>query len=179
MLRKLTNLAAFQLCWFACVLGAASGHPALGVAMVTGWALVHLLTNRATVETEAGLMACAAMLGLAGDSALVLAGLIEFPAPARLGAPTTLWMVALWIAFATTLGHSLGWLRGRYALGAAAGAVFGPLAYWAGSRLGAVSMPGGAQSLIAVCALWLTATPALLVAQAHLERRGAAAPEAC
>ena len=42
------------------------------------------------------------------------------------------WMLALWIAFATTLNHSMRWLMHRPVVAAIGGAVFGPLAYLAG-----------------------------------------------
>ena len=41
---KLANFVGFQLCWFACVLGAARGHEWLGplsVARFLGWALTR------------------------------------------------------------------------------------------------------------------------------------------
>ncbi len=178
-MRNVVNFVAFQICWLACVLGAARGMPLLGVAVVGGWAIAHLAASEVPVEREAGLMLAAAVLGLFGDSVLALGGWIEFPAHARLGEPTTVWMVALWVAFATTLGHSLRWLRGRYWLGALGGAIFGPLAYWAGARLGAVTMLRGAESLAAVAALWTLAIPALLAVQGMLERRLAPPEEAC
>lgn len=174
---KLINFAAFQLCWFACVLGAASGAPVVGVLAVLAWGVVHLLRTRPTARVEVGLMLAAAVLGLAGDSVLVLGGWIAFPDHARLGSPTTVWMVCMWVNFATTLGHSLDWLRGRYVLGAVAGAVFGPLAYWAGMRLGAVDLVHGLSTGLAVAVLWALALPALLAAQAHLEGRPGRASE--
>ncbi len=177
-MRNVLNFVAFQLCWLACVVGAAKGLRVLGVAAVVAWSVVHLASSAISVEREAGLMLAAAALGFFGDSALIVGGWLQFPSHAQLGAPTTVWMVALWVAFSTTLGHSLGWLRGRYWLGALGGAVFGPLAYWAGSRLGAVDVLRGGESFAAVAALWLLATPALLAVQGLLERR-LAPEEAC
>ena len=173
MLHKAINFVAFQLCWAACVLGAAGGFPMVGVAVVASWVAVHLVMLPQPGRGEPGLLACAAALGTAGDSALVMGGWMSFPAHAQLGAPTTLWMVALWVAFATTLNHSLAWMRDRLTLAAVGGAVAGPLAYWAGTRLGAVDLPRGEASIVAVAALWALATPALLVIRRQLARRAA------
>ena len=101
---------------------------------------------------------------------LVLAGFMSFPTQAQLGAPSTLWMVTLWLGFAATLRHALGWLRGRLLLGALLGAIVGPFAYWSGSELGAVVLADTASSLIAVGVEWLIAMPVLLAVASRLER---------
>ena len=153
------NVAAFQALWFASVLGAANGLPWLGPVVLTMWLSVHL--NRAR-GGEWRLISAAALVGLIGDSALVLAGQIAFPDVARLGAPTTIWMVALWAGFAATLRWSLRWMLGRYALGAALGAIAGPLSYFAGSTFGALDLLAGTQSLVFIGLEWAVAMPLLL-----------------
>ena len=109
------------------------------------------------------------MLGWLADSCLVLTGLIAFPAYTHLGGPSPVWMVALWVAFAATLRHSLGWLRGRWLLGAVLGAIGGPLAYLSGQALGAVALHGEA-GVLAVAVQFALATPLLLTAVRHAER---------
>ena len=72
-------------------------------------------------------------------------------------------MVALWMLFASTLNASMGWLAGRFAVAAALGAVFGPLSYLAGARLGAIELHANtAVSLTAIAVVWAGALPALL-----------------
>jgi hypothetical protein len=71
-------------------------------------------------------------------------------------------MVALWAGFAATLGFALRWLRGRYVLAAALGAVFGPGAYLGGEALGAVSIAPWPFGPVAVGVEWALAMPALL-----------------
>jgi len=43
------------------------------------------------------------------------------------------------VNLATTLNVSMAWLRGRYALAAIFGAFGGPLAYYSGAKLGAMT----------------------------------------
>jgi hypothetical protein len=50
--------------------------------------------------------------------------------------------VAVFRGDAATLRHSLGWLRGRWLVGAVLGAVGGPLAYLGGESLGALILNG-------------------------------------
>ena len=173
MTRPFANLVAFQLCWLAAVLGAAAGLPWLGVLFAAAWLAAHVRAAGSSAVVELKLIVAAGVLGYALDSLLVLAGFISFPPEARLGAPSTVWMVTLWLAFAATLRHVLGWLRRRYLLGALLGAVAGPFAYWSGAKLGAVVLTDTVPSLVAIGVEWLLAMPALLGLLAFLERNGA------
>lgn len=169
--RVLINLIAFQICWLAAVLGAASGMPYLGLLFAAIWLPMHFLATKSSAVTEITLVLMAGAIGYVLDSALVLGGWMSFPPHAGLGAPSTLWMVTLWLGFAATLRHALGWLRGRYVLGALLGAIAGPLAYWGGARLGAVTLTDTVPSLLAVGVEWLVAMPLLLGLLTLLERR--------
>ena len=174
--RMLINLIAFQLCWLAAVVGAANAMPYLGPLFAVVWLPIHLLATKSSARTEAMLILAAGALGYVLDSVLVLGGWMSFPPQARLGAPSTVWMVTLWLGFAATLRHGLGWLRGRYLLGALLGAVAGPLAYWGGSRLGAVILTEAVPSLLVVGVEWLIAMPLLLGLVTLLERARAGRP---
>ena len=135
---------------------------------------------RRSRRPEIALLVFAAAFGYSMDSLLVLAGVIEFPPATRLGQPSTVWMVAMWMNLATTLNASLGWLRGRYVLAAVMGLVAGPLSYFAGVRLEAISfgLPVGL-SLAVIAAEWALSMPALLavaaLARPHAAKR--AVPE--
>ena len=186
--RTVANLLGFQAAWFACVGGAGYGVPVLGLAAAALLLSLHLATlgggrrgadgrpgdrgiERRTGDRgiELRLLAAAAVTGYAFDGALALGGVIAFPAHAGPAVPTTPWMVALWAAFAATLRHSLDWARRRYALGAVAGAVFGPLAYAAGEALGAVTLAPPPLGWLAVAVEWALAMPLLLWLRERLE----------
>lgn len=175
MSRPLVNLIAFQCCWLASVLGAAAGKPWLGPLFAAVWLPLHIRAAGPFMAVESKLIFAAGVLGYLLDSLVVLAGGMAFPAHAELGAPTTLWMVTLWLSFAATLRHVLGWIRGRYVLAAVLGAVAGPFAYWSGAKLGAVVLTDGVSSLVMVGLEWLVAMPLLLVLVARLERGGSGA----
>ncbi len=176
MLHPVANLLAFQLGWFAGVVGAAAGWPLLGPLYTALWLALHLRACAAARGVEVRLLLSAAVLGFAADSALVLGGLIAFPDDARLGAPTTLWMVALWVNLAATLRHGLGWLRGRAGLAALLGAVAGPLAYLAGSRLGAITLIKPELATAAIALEWALSLPLLSALAAFVGRRVGLAP---
>ena len=161
MARNLANFLIFQSAWFITVLSAAAGQPYVGVVFTLGWMLVHLHLFTSKATQELALLVIAAILGFMVDSLQVLLGVFSFPAQASLGWPTTLWMVALWINLAATLNYSLSWLRNYYILAAILGAISGPLAYFGGSKLGAMvfEMPW---SLAAVSLQWFICMPLLL-----------------
>jgi len=156
----LANFAAFQLGWFACVLGAAHGMPWVGIgvtALIVAW---HLATS-AQPGVEARLIVIVAMLGAIWDSVLVALGWIDYASGNTIAGAAPGWIVAMWVLFATTLNVSLHWLKGRDGLAVTFGAVGGPLAFYGGAKLGAVSFP---QPLVALGALaigWAVFTPLL------------------
>jgi hypothetical protein len=170
MNRVLVNLVAFQCCWLAAVLGAAAGMPWLGLLFAGAWLPLHIRATGASMAIETKLILAAGALGYVLDSVIVLAGGMSFPAQAQLGAPTTLWMVTLWLGFAATLRHALGWIRGRYLLAALLGAIAGPFAYWSGSKLGALVLADTVPTLMMVGMEWLVAMPLLLLLLSRLER---------
>lgn len=137
---RVLNFVGFQALWLACVIGAARGYPWIGPAVAVALVLLHFSVQR-HVLSEAKLLGGAAVLGYLFDSLLVVSGLISFPPQSALGAPSTLWMVSLWIGFAATMRSSMSWLRGSPVLAALLGVVGGPLSYLAGARLGAIEFP--------------------------------------
>jgi hypothetical protein len=77
--------------------------------------------------------------------------------------------VALWANFATTLNVSLRPLRDRLGVAALLGAIGAPVAYFSGSRLGALELTEMAPALVAIGAGWLFLTPLLFMAARRLD----------
>ena len=158
----LINILSFQTGWFACVLGAAHGRPLLGPVVVAVLLGLHLYLT-ADVKGEIRLLATAGVLGFLLDSLQALLGVFSFGTGGALSWMSPLWMIALWPNFATTLHTSLSWLAGRYALAAVFGAIAGPLSYYAGAQLGALSLhPHLFVSLGTLSVVWSILTPGLL-----------------
>ena len=73
-----------------------------------------------------------------------------------------LWMVALWVLFASTLNCSLQWMQGRYLLAMILGAISGPLCFLAGERLGALQLNDSTWfSVGSIAVSWGLAIPAV------------------
>jgi hypothetical protein len=178
MIAGMLRFVGLQAGWFACVLGAASGRPLLGVAAVATLFAIAMAASR----DRAGLLlavAAAVALGFLVDGSLTLGGILVFPPQAALGWPVPLWMLALWVNFALSL-DAFAWLASRPALAGVVGAAGGAASYLAGARLGAVTLrPDEATALAVVAMLWALAMPLLVcvVPAFAAERLGRGRPE--
>lgn len=162
-MKRLANLIGFQLVWMATVAGAAHGLWWAGPVAVAGFAAWQLPLSSAP-RADLKLMGIAAVAGFAIDSALVLSGLIRFHTSVPWDFAAPVWIVALWVAFALTLNHSMASLKRRPWLAMLLGLLGGPLAYWAAARVwAAVDLNGGTLLALAVIGLvWAALTPFLL-----------------
>jgi len=165
---NLCNFAAYQLAWFAVIIGVADGFAWLGAAVAVLVAAVHVALRRDALEFK--LIGASVVIGMLVDSTLAITGQVRFAAawPPDL-APY--WMLSLWIAFATTLNHSLRWLMSRPVAAAVAGAIGGPLAYLAGGKLGALTIIAPATTLPIIALLWTPAMIALSMFVLRASRR--------
>jgi hypothetical protein len=124
----LLNVALFQLIWALCVIGQDTW-----VWLALGLIMIHLLLSPAR-RADLQLMGVMLILGSTVDGLLHLVGFFTFRQP---GFPIPLWLAVLWVGLATQPHYSLGWMKKRLLLASVFGAVGGPLAYWAGVRIGA------------------------------------------
>ncbi|SEV92735.1 DUF2878 domain-containing protein [Luteibacter sp. 329MFSha] len=163
-LAKLFNAIGYQAVWFALVVGAARGD--------TGWALLAAavfvaiqvaLGGRFVAELK--VLGLALLCGLIVDGVPSLAGWWRYASPSPSlppgGAPV--WILALWLCFATTLSRSLSFLRRRRGVAAVLGAIGGPMAYLAAARgWNAVVLPEHPYPAVAWLAVgWAIALPVL------------------
>ena len=175
MLNKVVNVAAFQLTWWASVLGAASSKGWIGPAVAACILPLHvcLAVDRLAMIKTIGLVGG---VGYLADSVLGLARVLEFQGNdfgGRFLAP--LWLLGLWLVFATTLGSSLSWLSSRPRLAAVLGASFGPVSYYAGFNLGALQL--GAphlRSLFIIAIVWSLLLPLAFRVDRYFASAGAA-----
>jgi len=176
MMERWVNLVGYQVAWLCSVSGAGHGKswPAWAASsLLCGGHL--MVSSRRAVDLR--LMALAAVLGAIIDGSLASTGLLRYspaePALPVSGCPS--WILALWLAFSTTLTRSLGWLRGRTGWCLLFGAIGGPLAYWAAATgWGVIAFsPPLSLSLAALATGWALAL-VLLIRTAGLTRVGVA-----
>ena len=156
----LINAALFQITWFACALGAAAGMVWPSIASCAILALYQLQASRRH-PSDINLMVAAAMLGIIIDSAWIQFGLISYATPSPFSGFAPTWIIALWIAFALSINHSLAWLKAHPLLPAAAGLVCAPLSYIAGEKLNALSFVD--DTMLVCCLLGIVWALALIL----------------
>lgn len=163
---SLVNYVVFQLGWFACIMGAARGAGWLGpLAAVLVIALHLALSRRADLELR--LLVVCFVLGLLLESLVMNLGLIRFEEPSPISFLAPLWITAMWPLFGTTLNRSLSFLHGRTLVSVVMGGIGGPLAYYAGAQLGAVTLIPTTGALLAYAVGWAVLMPVLV----HVARR--------
>ncbi len=166
------NYGLYQLGWFACVLGAASGHAGIGLLIGAATELAHLAMARRRGD-EITLAVSALIIGAMVDSVQIALGTLRFPATSSTLPVPPLWLALLWMQFASTLRFSMRWLTPTRAI--LFGAIGGPLAFLGASRLGVVQLDERIwPSVLSLGVLWSLAIPALtLIAARHSDAEGA------
>jgi len=160
-MKLLLNFAAFQVGWFACVLGAANGLPWLGPVVVAAAVALHLALVPRPVP-EFYLVLAAMVIGLTVDSLLLATGWLHYSEGLWLPGLAPYWIITMWALFATTLNVSMGWMRKRPILTVLMGAIGGPLSYLAGEKLGAIELTQPIPAVAALSLAWAIAMPLLM-----------------
>jgi len=121
--------------------------------------LVHLFFSPVRGD-DLRMMAFLLFTGLLVDGALQQIGFFSF---AETGFPIPRWLMIIWLGLAITPHHSLAWLKHRPLLSLLFGALGGPAAYWAGTRLGAATFNWPlSQSLLTLAVIWALLWPAVM-----------------
>ena len=159
--RQAANFVVFEAAWFACILGVAHGRPLWGTAAVAAAIAWHVAIS-ARPATELALAMLLGAIGLLAESLVVAQGHVAYPAGQPVAWLAPYWMVALWAEFAIALNVTLRWLKRRPALALVLGAVFGPLSFLGGVRLGGARFIDEGAALVTLAALWAVLMPLVM-----------------
>ena len=156
------NFGVFHIGWLACVIGAASNMSLLGSSIAILLIALHLY--RVTdFRAELYLVLAAAAIGFSWETLLLSQHWLAYAGTAALGSSLApYWLVVMWALFATTINVSMAWMKGRWLLAVVMGAVFGPMAFIAGEKLGAVEFIDNQRALIALSLGWAILMPLIL-----------------
>ena len=165
----ITNLLLFQLGWFACVLGGAYDHVLVG-SMIALAVIAYHFYRATDAAQELRLLILALIIGLVFESIVSSQGLARYNHGQAFDLIAPLWIILMWPLFATTLNLSMRWLKGLSPLLIALiGALFAPLAYYAGNRLGAVEYDNFTLSMGIIAIAWAILLPALVTISLKLD----------
>ena len=143
-MNPLVNIGINQVIWFLCVLGGNAG-----ALFALPLLVANILLSRHK-KADLQLTGLLLLTGTVIDGSLQLIGFFSFSSP---GVPLPLWLAVIWAALAALPHHSLAWMKERMLLAALFGALGGPLAYWAGVRLGAATFHWPLLSSLALLAV--------------------------
>ena len=129
---RVLNLILFQIAWFTCVLAGDVWASVVSLAILIVHARFIVADKR-----EWLLIFGFALCGCVIDSILAITGLFDFGATVAF---IPIWLICLWLMFATTLTHGFAWLQGRWWFASLLGGTAGAGSYYAGSQMAAVSI---------------------------------------
>jgi len=152
-MNMLINFVAFQVGWFAAVAGGANDLAWAGTLVALAVVTLHL-ARVPNPRNEAILIGIVGAAGATWESILVGVGVTAYPSGNIIAGLAPHWIVAMWMLFATTLNVSMRWMRGRRWLAAILGGIFGPLAFYAGNRMGGVTFPDFWNAMIVLAVGW-------------------------
>lgn len=114
-------------------------------------------------------MLIATIIGITFESMMTYQGLARYEHGIFYEGLAPVWMILMWPLFATTLNLSMRWLKALNPVYVViAGALCGPLAYYAGFRLGAVQYDDVTLSLIVISVAWALLLPLLTLMSSRL-----------
>lgn len=161
LVNLLFNFAVFQIGWFACVLGAATNMSLLGSTIAVLLIAIHL-SRVADLRAELYLIAVAITLGFLWESLLLSQQWLAYAGSSAGSIFAPYWLVVMWALFAITINVSMAWMKNRWLLAVVMGAIFGPMAFIAGEKLGAVEFLDNQRALIALSCGWALLMPLIL-----------------
>ena len=145
------NLTLFKAGWVAVVFFAAANLPAAGALAALGVVALHLWRSPVR-RAELILVGVSALIGFTWESFLVLAGVLQYGTGSAVPGVAPIWIVAMWMLFATTLNVGMRWLRKSG----------GPMSFLAGQSAGAVTLTDPVYSVIIIGLGWALLLPALV-----------------
>jgi len=134
--KLIVNALLFQLLWFTAV----QGNNYYAVAATTAFVVIHALAVVNQWREWVAILTVTS-LGYVLDSLLNTFGMFEFYGSGVINSGALqihfapLWLLCVWIAFSSTLNHSLNWLNSWPLLASLLGALIAPLSYYAGAAL--------------------------------------------
>ena len=156
------NAVAFQIAWFAALYGGIYDWLTLALIPALLAAIWHIIRIRDHKGAEIGLFIGVTILGFAVESLFIASGAISFVGVALFGFGPPLWILAMWLAFATLPHGCLNWLRGKWLLQIILGGLTGPLSYLAGGKLGGATLHEPILTSLAIIGVgWAVALPVI------------------
>jgi hypothetical protein len=150
----LLNFSIYQANWFICIKW---GNSYSWIALLL--LVVHFSISPCR-KADLRLIILVTVMGILLDGILKAVGFFSFSGD---NFPIPFWLIVIWMTLATLPNHSLGWLKGKPFIAGLLGMIAGPIAYWAGTRLGVATFNWQLlPSLLLLGILWSLVWPAIM-----------------
>jgi hypothetical protein len=141
----IVNAIGFQLAWFICVQGNDLFAALAAIALI----ILYQMMFNTRLKTWKILIAFA-LLGYLGDGIISIIFNLDYSGSlddgSHLSVLAPLWLLSLWLAFATTLNHSMQWLFKTPYLTVFVALFFVPISYFAGITMSGSTFSASAGS---------------------------------
>lgn len=168
-MRNIFNFIAFQLVWLITVLTAAKGTSVYAMAAIAIFVVLQLAYSHCRLA-DSKLIITGIVVGMLLDTVWLNLGWIDYAADLNTGLPP-LWIAVLWANFMLTLNHSLSWLQHRRMLLVVFTLFAAPLSYYAGAKVGAVTLVEVVPAVIALALSWSLAVPIFMTLATHWRQK--------
>lgn len=160
-LAYLCNSASFYFGWIACISAGATNRPYFGFFIAIALVIAHLIFISRKISLDLLLIVTAFLLGIIVDSSFIHFHIIFYAtANPFFENMTPLWVLGVYMIFATSINYSLCWLKNRMVLGMLLGASGGFASYYAGIKTGAATFGKDAlTSSVVISLTWATLLP--------------------
>ena len=169
---KWLNAIFFYIAWYACIYGATLDWEVLGVVTTAVIIGIHFMISKKR-KSDSIILALFLLVGLFGDWILLLSSVISYPFVnfdvTTLGVP--LWILMIYASFAITINHSMFIILRYPKTGSFIGGIGGAISYYLAAKVGAIGLPLGWISLIAIAAYWYAILMFSKKAHDFLERK--------
>lgn len=111
ILRRIVNMACFYGGWFICMHEAVGSTPLLGPAIVAALLVYHMATTNC-FRVDLILILTLSLIGTIVDSLYISIGMLSYEG-GYVCCPSIapLWITSLWALYASSVNHSLEWLK--------------------------------------------------------------------
>lgn len=133
------NFFTFYIAWWAILISQWKNQPAIGWII---WAVVigiHFYKVSINKKKDAIEILLIAVAGLILDTVLAKAHVLTFNNPVSEFLPP-LWLVGIWILFATTISYTFVLIRNKPVAQVITGGFFAPISYITGAKFGLLSL---------------------------------------
>ena len=162
-MRNIAMAITFQIGWLACVLSGAKGQLLTALLAASAVLACNLWLARKDVLQELRLIVWVTLVGFVVETINLATGVFTVAVPSAHPWLCPVWLLLLWPLFATLLMGPLKWLSRHYWLSSLLGALFAAPNYFAGARLGAVTLHETILYSVALLAMvWALAMPLLV-----------------